>query len=154
VDIIINKITGRVLVPSRLYFPLIHRTPINKASGKKRIFAIVFFTLYSIRKADLNTCRLRKVGITKYTRHLLYFQDGRFSRHPRWKFLVFNILIQTHARDSAYYYVSKTSGLRDLDRDELIEALLGNTNLVKHIARQGACLTGTRPFWRTKSTAL
>jgi hypothetical protein len=43
--------------------------------------------------------------------------------------------MRTRARDSAYYYVSKTSGLRDLDRDELTKALLGNTNLVKYIAR-------------------
>jgi hypothetical protein len=42
--------------------------------------------------------------------------------------------MRTCARDSARYYVSKTSGLRDLDRDELIKALLGDINLVKHIA--------------------
>jgi hypothetical protein len=54
VDIIINKIISRVLVSSRLYFSLIRRTPINKASGKERIFAMVFSTLYPTRKADLN----------------------------------------------------------------------------------------------------
>jgi hypothetical protein len=43
--------------------------------------------------------------------------------------------MQIYARDSARYYVSKTSGLWDLDYNELIEALLGDTNLVKHIAR-------------------
>jgi hypothetical protein len=73
VDIIINKIAGRVLVPSGLYFPLIHKTLIDKASRKERIFAMVFPTLYSTRKADLNACRLWKVSITNYARHLLCF---------------------------------------------------------------------------------
>jgi hypothetical protein len=82
VDIIINKITGRVLVPSGLNFPLIRKTPINKASRKERIFAMVFSTLYPTGKADLNACRLWKVSITDYARHLLCFQDGRFGRHP------------------------------------------------------------------------
>jgi len=49
-----NKITGRVPVPSGLYFPSIRRIPIDEASGKERIFAMVFSTLYSTRKADLN----------------------------------------------------------------------------------------------------
>jgi hypothetical protein len=58
VDIIINKITGRVLVSSRLYFPLIYKTPINKAARGERIFAIAFPILYSTGKADFNAYRL------------------------------------------------------------------------------------------------
>jgi hypothetical protein len=68
-----NKITGRVLVSSGLHFPSIRRTPIDEASGKERIFAMAFPTLYPTGKADLNACRLRKVGITEYARHLLCF---------------------------------------------------------------------------------
>jgi hypothetical protein len=58
VDIIINKITSRVLVPSGLYFPSIRQTLINKAAKKERIFAIVFSTLYPTRKADFNAYQL------------------------------------------------------------------------------------------------
>jgi hypothetical protein len=58
VDIIINEITGRVLVSSGLYFPLIHKTLINKATRGERIFAIVFSILYFTGKADFNACRL------------------------------------------------------------------------------------------------
>ena len=57
-DIIINEITSRVLVPSGLYFPSIRKTPIDEAAGKERIFAMAFPTLYPTGKADLNTCRL------------------------------------------------------------------------------------------------
>jgi hypothetical protein len=82
VDIIINEITGRVLVPSGLYFPSIRQTPINEAAGKERIFTIAFPILYLTGKADFNACRLRKVDLTDYARHLLCFRDGRFGHHP------------------------------------------------------------------------
>jgi hypothetical protein len=111
VDIIINKITGRVPVPSGLHFPLIRQTLIDEAAGKERIFAMAFPTLYPTGKADFNACRLWKVNLTDYARHLLCFRDGRFGHYPRWKFLVFNLLMRTRARGSARFYVSKTSGL-------------------------------------------
>jgi hypothetical protein len=154
VDMILNGITGRVPVPSGLRLPSIRRTPIDEAAGRERIFAMAFPTLYPTGKADLNACRLRKVGIEDYARHMLCYRDGRFGRHPRWKFLVFNILMRTRAKGSARFYVSRRSTLHGLDRDELTEALLNDANLAKHIARQGVCLTGTRPFWRSKSTGL
>jgi hypothetical protein len=73
VDIIINEITGRVLVSSGLYFPSIRKTLINKAARGERIFTMAFLTLYSIGKADFNAYQLRKVDLTDYTRYLLCF---------------------------------------------------------------------------------
>lgn len=53
------------------------------------------------------------------------------------------------ADSSARFYVSKASGLKDLSRDELGDALLADEGLVPQIVRQGSHLTGTRPFWLT-----
>ena len=58
------------------------------------------------------------------------------------------------AGGSARFYVSKASGLKDLSRDELTEALLADEALLPQIVRQGSALTGTRPFWRNKSNHL
>jgi ATP-dependent DNA helicase PIF1 len=58
------------------------------------------------------------------------------------------------ANSSACFYVSKVSGLKDLSRDELTEALLTDEALLPQIVRQGSYLTGTRPFWRNKSNHL
>jgi hypothetical protein len=82
------------------------------------------------------------------------FHDGRFGRHPRWRFFVFNLLMRRRASGSARFYVSKSSGLKDLTRDELAEALLADDALLSQIVRQGSDLTGTRPFWRNKSNSL
>ena len=58
------------------------------------------------------------------------------------------------ANSSARFYVSKASGLNDLSRAELTEALLADESLLPHIVRQGSKLSGTRPFWRNKSSSL
>jgi hypothetical protein len=58
------------------------------------------------------------------------------------------------ANRSAQFYVSKASGLRDLGREELTEALLTDESLLPQIVRQGSTLSRTRPFWRNKSGSL
>jgi hypothetical protein len=82
------------------------------------------------------------------------FSDGRFGRHPRWRFFIFNLLMRQKAGGSARFYVSKASGLKDLSREELAEALLTDDALLPQIVRQGSALTGTRPYWRNKSSSL
>jgi hypothetical protein len=64
------------------------------------------------------------------------------------------MLMHQKAGSSARFYVSKASGLKDLSRDELTEALLTDDALLPQIVRQGSNLTGTRPYWRNKSNHL
>ena len=85
---------------------------------------MAFPTLYPTGQADFNASRLRKVDLNDYARHLMCFSNGRFKRHPRWRFLVFNMLMRRKAGSSARFYVSKASGLKDLNCDELTKALL------------------------------
>jgi hypothetical protein len=58
------------------------------------------------------------------------FYDKRFSRHPRWRFFVFNLLIRRKANSSARFYVLKALGLKDLTYKELTEALLSDKALL------------------------
>jgi len=62
--------------------------------------------------------------------------------------------MRRRANGSARFYVSKASGLKDLSRDELMEALLTDDSLLPQIVRQGSDLTGTRPFWKNKGNHL
>jgi len=134
--------------------PSVQRTPLDEASGKDRIFAMAFPTLYPTGQADVNVPRLRKVDLNDYARHMMCYHDGRFGRHPRWRFFVFNLQMRRKASSSGRFYVSKASGLKDLSRDELAEALLTDETLLPQIVRQGSGLSGTRPFWRNKSDSL
>ena len=154
VDLILNEISGRNPIPPGLPAPSIRSTPIDEAAGKDRIFAMAFPTLYPTGLADFNAPRLRNVALNDYAQHLMCFHDGRFGRHPRWRFFVFNLLMRRRANGSARFYVSKASGLKNLSRDELMEALLTDDSLLPQIVRQGSDLTGTRPFWRNKGNHL
>jgi hypothetical protein len=115
---------------------------------------MAFPTLYPTGRADFNSARERKVDLNDYARHMMRYHDGRFGRHPRWRFLIFNLLMRRRASNSARFYVSKASGLKDLTREELTEALQVDESLLPQIVRQGSTLTGTRPFWRNKGTSL
>ena len=154
VDLILEELSGRDPIPAGLPAPSIRITPIDEASGKERIFAMAFPTLYPTGKADFNAPRIRKVNLNDYAQHLIRYSDGRFGRHPRWRFLVFNILMRRKASAAARFYVSKSSGLKDLSREDLSAALLSDQSLLPQIVRQGSSLTGTRPFWRNKSCSL
>ena len=59
-----------------------------------------------------------------------------------------------NASNSARFYVSKASGLKDLNREELTEALQTDNSLLPQIVCQGSMLTGTRLFWRNRGTSL
>jgi len=85
---------------------------------------------------------------------MMCYRDGRFGRHPRWRFFVFNVLMRRKASSAARYYVSKNSGMKNMTREELGEALHADEQLLPQIVRQGSKLPGTRPFWRNKSYAL
>ena len=134
--------------------PEIQLTPLDESSGKEHIFAMAFPTLYPTGQADFNIPRLRKVTLAEYAQHFLRYKDQRFGRHPRWRFLIFNMIMRRKAAEAARFYVSKASGFKDMSRDELATALQADERLVDHVVRQGAQLTGTRPFWRRKSNSL
>ena len=91
VDLILQEISSWNPIPLGLPAPSIRLTPIDGAAGKDMIFAMAFPTLYPTGRADFNAPRLRKVDLQDYVRHLMCSSDGRFGRHPRWRFLAFNI---------------------------------------------------------------
>jgi hypothetical protein len=129
-DLILGEISGRNPLPPGLPAPSVRTTPIDEAAGKERIFAMAFPTLYPTGRADFNAPRLREVPLNGYAQHLIRFKDSRFSRHPRWRFFIFNLLMRRQATVRARFYVSKASGLKDLTREELAEALLSDNTLL------------------------
>lgn len=121
---------------------------------RDHILAMSFPTLYPTGRADINSPRIRNVSLVEYVKHFLRYKDGRFGRHPRWRFLVFNIIMRQKARHAAGFYVLKTGDLQATDRDTLVDLLQSENSLLPQVIRQGARLTGTRPFWGYQSSLL
>lgn len=154
INLILQELTGHIRRNLDVPAPSIRTTPIDEAAGTQRIYAMAFPTLYPYGQADLNASREQAVTLKEYAYHLLRYADGRFGRHPRWRFLVFNILMRQKSKKSAWYYVSKSSNMTNLTWEELGEALNLDPSLLPQIVRQGSNLTRTRPFWKNKGQAL
>ena len=94
---------------------------------------MAFPTLYPTGRADLNDSRQRSVELRDYARHLMCYRDGRFGRHPRWRFFLFNILMRRKAGSAARYYLFQNSGLKDMRREKFGEALHADERLLPQI---------------------
>ena len=134
--------------------PEIRQTPIDELGRKHRLFAMCFPTLFPYGTADWHQGRIRNVSLADWGEHFLKFHDGRFGSHPRFRFLVFNMLMRNKAREASGFWVKKRPDLLVLSLDELKELLGEESTLLKSIVRSGATLTGTRPYWRQKENAL
>jgi hypothetical protein len=69
------------------------QTPISKQLASF-IMRGAFPTLFPYGKADFNMPRSRTVTLAAYAKHMLKYQDGRFSRHPLFRYYVFNWIIK------------------------------------------------------------
>jgi hypothetical protein len=122
-DLLLASISGQAPLPPGLPALSIRSTPLDKAARRERIFAMAFLTLYLTGQADFNTAQERKVDLNKYACYMMCYHDRIFRQYPYWRFLIFNLLMCHRASNSAQFYVSKVSGLKDLTREELTEAL-------------------------------
>jgi hypothetical protein len=116
--------------PYNLSLSIIWATPLDEVSGKERLFAMAFLTLYLYGTVDFNYSRYRKVELIDYAYHLMRFHDGRFSRYIRWRYFIFNMIICRKARGAAGFYVLKALNLKNLNREELADALYRDDSLL------------------------
>ena len=91
--------------------PSIRSTPIDEIGKSERLFAMAFPTLFPIGVADWHQGRIRSLDLQDWGQHMLKFHDGRFATHPRFRFLLFNLLIRQRARSSARYFVKSSEAV-------------------------------------------
>lgn len=103
--------------------PDIRSTPIDEAARTQRIFAMAFPTLYPWGDADPNSPRQRSVNLREYGQHMIKYKDGRFGSHPRWRFLVFNMIMREEVRKRARLFAA--SSLKRFSNRTLIWRITG-----------------------------
>lgn len=84
-------------------------TPIAEFNTTQPVLSWTFPTLHPRGEADSLNPRLRSVSFHDYIQHLLKFHDGRFARHPRWRYVVFNTLMRKQSSQRAGFFVRKTN---------------------------------------------
>ena len=62
---------------------------------------MAFPTLFPFGKDDVNERREIPISTETWAKHLLHFKDGRFGRHRRWRYVVFNTIMRQPASKQA-----------------------------------------------------
>ncbi|KAH7460893.1 hypothetical protein FOMA001_g19400 [Fusarium oxysporum f. sp. matthiolae] len=144
----------------QLEMPDIRRTPVNEFNRSQALLSMAFPTLFPRGQADFVEPRLRSIKYADYIQHALRWHDGRFARHPTFRFVVFNTLMRAQARAKSSYFVKQHHQRRGpITRDDLLEAFQNPESadaqqLLNSINRQTAQLRGTRPYWYRKRREL
>jgi ATP-dependent DNA helicase PIF1 len=134
----------------QLEIPSIRSTPLNEFNRSQALLSLAFPTLYPEGRAEFVRPRRRPIKYAEYIEHALRWHDGRFARHPSFRFVVFNTLMRTQVHSHSTYFVKQRR--QPLTRDELIEALQNAESpeakeLLYSISRFASALKGTRPYW-------
>ena len=138
--------SGPSVSPS-LIWPTIGGTPINEFTTEG-YFSCAFSTLFLTGAADFSGQRQNQVTIGSYFKHLMMFEDGRFAKHPRFRFFALNTEMRWCALQSGRVYVRQNPGDAQLSLDELRDMVGWQreafSNRVLHYA---SSLHGTKQYW-------
>lgn len=90
--------------PSFIGWPSTGITPINEFTTEG-YFSCAFPTLFPTGAADFLGQRQNRITIGCYFKHLMMFDDGRFARHPRFRFFALNTEMRRRALQAGQLYV-------------------------------------------------
>ncbi len=141
-------------VPPTVSWPPSGSTPINEFNTEGYI-SCAFPTLFPTGAADFIAPRSRVVTVGNYFKHLMMYEDGRFARHPRFRYFALNTEMRWRALQTGRIYVRQHPHDAHLSVDELRD-MVGRegeafSNCVLHYA---ASLRGTRQYWYRQRSRL
>ncbi|EFY90645.1 ATP-dependent DNA helicase PIF1 [Metarhizium acridum CQMa 102] len=143
-------------VQHELQLPNIRRTPINEFNRSHALLSSRPQACAPDGRADFVEPRLRSIDYKDYIEHAMRWHDGRFARHPTFRFVAFNTLMRSQARARSKYFVKQHDGSHEpLTREQLVQALEHSEDpevqvLINSITRHAVPIRGTRPFWNRK----
>ena len=133
--------------PPTVSWPASGGTPINEFNTEGYI-SCAFPTLFPTGSADFVAPRARTVTVGNYFKHLMLYRDGRFAKHPRFRYFALNSEMRWRALQTGRIYVRQHPHDDHLSVDELRD-MVGRegeafSNRVLHYA---SSLRGTRQYW-------
>src|SRR5581483_11805034 len=154
-DVAINETLDRMQNNDPpLLWPTIESTPINEFQTPGYI-ARAFPTLYPYGTADLRSARERDVLPAEYFKHLLWYKDGRFAQHPRWRYFALNSTMRWRALQEGQIFVKQNLNDIPIDVTDVQELIAnGDERIADRIMRYGEGLRGTRQFWMARRNEL
>jgi hypothetical protein len=134
-----------------LTVPSFRETPINEVRAQL-LYSMAYPTLFPHGKADFSLPRRRTVTLQQWVEHLIRYKDGRFARHPRFRYMAFNQVMRHRVSKVSHWLVKKSDVEGQLTVEELKEAVqnIEHNPLLNKIFRYANVLPGTRPYWNNK----
>lgn len=143
------------MMDDTLTMPSMRGTPINEHDTNIQYFIDAFPTLYPTGEADLRARRCHAVTTEDYFRHLLRWDDGRFARHPRFRYFALNTIMRWQSKRLARVYAKRNKNDARFTVGDLRELMGGDLEkIAARISRGGVNLRGTRPYWLARRREL
>ena len=133
--------------PPTVSWPSTCATPVNEFNTEGYI-SCAFPTLFPTGAADFLSPRLSTVTVGNYFKHPMLYHDGRFAKHPQFRYFALNTEMRHRALQTGRIYVCQHPHDAHLTVDDLHDMVgregeaLSNRGL--HLA---SSLCGTRQYW-------
>lgn len=141
-------------ISSAVPWPTRSETPINEFSTEG-YFSCAFPVLFPTGAADFLAPRQNKVTIGNYLKHLMLYDDGRFSKHCRFRYFALNTEMRWRAIQTGRVYVHQNPDDHHLSIEELRD-MVGREaeSFSSRVLHYAASLRGTRQYWMRQRSNL
>lgn len=122
-------------------------SPINEFVTEGYI-SCAFPTLFPTGDGDFLAPRERTVTVGNYFKHLMRYEDGRFAKHPRFRYFALNTEMRWRALQTGKIYIKQHPKDAHLSLEDLKEMVhCGGEELSKRVLHYATSLHGTKQFW-------
>ena len=137
--------------PVTLMWPSIEGMPLNEFTTEG-YFMCAFPTLFPTGAGDFLGQRQVQVTISN---HLMQYNDGRFARHPRFRFFALNTEMRHRALQTGRVYIRQHPDDGQLSLDELRD-MVGRQGeaFSSRVLHYASSLRGTKQYWQRQRSRL
>ena len=137
-----------------LMWPSIEGVPLNEFTTEG-YFTRAFPTLFPTGAGDFLGQRQVQVTIGNYFKHLMQYDDGRFARHPHFRFFALNTEMRHRAIQTGRVYIRQHPGDGQLSLDELRD-MVGRQGeaFSSRVLHYASSLRGTKQYWQRQRSRL
>ena len=137
-----------------LMWPSIGGMPLNEFTTEG-YFSCAFPTLFPTGAADFLGQHQVPVTVGNYFKHLMEYDDGRFAKHPRFRFFALNTEMRHRALQTGRVYVRQHPGDGQLSLDELRD-MVGRQGeaFSSRVLHYASSLRGMKQYWQRQRSRL
>ena len=135
-----------------LTWPQLTNSPLNEFTSEGYM-TCAFPTLFPTGTVDFTAPRLRRVTIGNYFKHLMLYKDGRFAKHPRFRYFALNTEMRWRAMQTGRIYIRQHPQDAQLSISELRD-IVGSNSLSSRVLHFASSISGTRPYWMKQRSRL